>query len=219
MNSKLKPATAAFFTGRSTVEIAQDLLGKELLYHSPSGLVGGWIVETEAYLGQNDSAAHAYQGRRTAFSEPLYLAPGTLYIYRLRAYLLVDIVTQAIGDPQGVLIRAIQPSVGLAIMQNNRPVAAPQVTNGPGKLMQALGITDQTMNRQNLETADLQVNLANARRPQTINTSQRIGVSQNGSGAQAPLRFTVAHNPYLSRATKKSTDWQTAGWQTAQTRL
>lgn len=75
-----------FFTGRPTEKIAQALLGKQITYTNADGITtGGLIVETEAYLGENDSASHAYNGRRTNYSESLYGNPGNIYLYQIRA--------------------------------------------------------------------------------------------------------------------------------------
>ena len=78
-----------FFTGRPTTEIAQDLLGKLVVYDGPDGMTGGYIVETEAYLGENDSASHAFNGRRTGYSESLYGQPGDIYLYQPVAFYVI----------------------------------------------------------------------------------------------------------------------------------
>lgn len=198
-----KFATADFFTGRPTIEIAQALLGTTLLYRNPGGTVGGLIVETEAYLGANDTAAHAYNGRRTAFSEPLYREPGTLYIYRLRANYLLDIVTQPAETPEGVLIRAIEPTLNVDQQLTNRGKTGVQVTNGPGKLMQALGIQDQDMNLLPIADSNIAVDLTQSRVPQHISALPRVGVNAEAASGQLPLRFVVAGNPYISDSRKR----------------
>lgn len=196
-------ATAAFFTGRPTTEIAQALLGTTLLYRTLTTTLGGLIVETEAYLGTQDTAAHAFNGRRTAFSEPLYRDPGTLYIYRLRANFLLDIVTQPAETPEGVLIRAIEPTINISKMVANRGKDGVLVTNGPGKLMQALGIQDQQMNLHPLATSDLAIDLAQTRQPVKIQALPRAGVNPDAASGQLPLRFVVAGNPYQSDSHKR----------------
>ncbi|ETY73003.1 3-methyladenine DNA glycosylase [Lactiplantibacillus fabifermentans T30PCM01] len=210
--SKFQLVTPAFFTGRPTTKIAQDLLGTMLLYRSPQGIVGGLIVETEAYLGTNDTAAHAYHGRRSAFSEPLYREPGTLYIYRLRANYLLDLVTQPAETPEGVLIRAIEPVIDVNQLISNRGKSGVLVSNGPGKLMQALGIQDQEMNLQLITDSDLAIDLAQRRTPQQITAVPRVGVNAEAASGQLPLRFIVAGNPYISDSRKR--DWRDDhGWQ------
>ena len=204
-------ATAAFFTGRPTTEIAQDLLGTTLLYRSAHGLTGGLIVEAEAYLGTHDTAAHAFNGRRSAFSEPLYRAPGTLYIYQLRANHLFDIVTQPIDVPEGVLIRAIEPTHGLDQMLVNRGKRGVQITNGPGKLAQALGIQNKEYNLTALTDSPFEISLSEAKKPRQILALPRVGVNPAAASGQLPLRFVVAGNPYISDSRKR--DWQADhGW-------
>ena len=85
-----------FFTARPTPQIAKDLLGRLLVFHGRKGDVGGWIVETEAYVGEQDSASHAFGGRRTDYSESLYGMPGNLYIYQIRSHYCVDIVVHLV---------------------------------------------------------------------------------------------------------------------------
>lgn len=207
-------ASTDFFTGRPTTEIAQALLGTTLLYRTPTMTVGGLIVETEAYLGTNDTAAHAYNGRRSAFSEPLYRGPGTLYIYRLRANYLLDIVTQPAETPEGVLIRAIEPSIQPEQLVANRGKSGVLVSNGPGKLMQALGIQDQAMNLQPITDSELAIDLSHRKVPREILALPRVGVNPTAASGQLPLRFVVAGNPYLSDIKKR--DWQPDhGWQAA----
>ncbi|RRK10717.1 DNA-3-methyladenine glycosylase [Lactiplantibacillus garii] len=205
-------ATASFFDGRPTTEIAQALLGTTLLYRSNHGLIGGLIVETEAYLGTHDTAAHAYKGRRSKFTEPLYRAAGTLYIYQLRANLLFDIVTQPLNVPEGVLIRAIEPTYALDQMLTNRGKSGVQVTNGPGKLAQALGIHDQTYNLVSIDDSPFEISLKDVRHPRQIKAVPRVGVNPDAASGQLPLRFIVAGNPYISDSRKR--DWQSDhGWQ------
>nr|WP_252902619.1 DNA-3-methyladenine glycosylase [Paucilactobacillus hokkaidonensis] len=193
----------SFYTNRETTAIAKDLLGKVLSYRSEQGVVSGYIVETEAYLGQQDSAAHAFNGRRTAFTEALYGQPGTIYIYQLRQQYMFDVVVQDEGNPQGVLIRGIEPLLGRSIMLRNRVIDGVNLTNGPGKLMQAFGIQSKQMNMQLLENADLTVKLTTDHYPAQIAASTRIGVNANGATGLQPYRFYVAHNPYVSRMKKK----------------
>ncbi|CAJ1230237.1 DNA-3-methyladenine glycosylase [Lactiplantibacillus xiangfangensis] len=205
-------ATADFFNGRPTTEIAKTLLGTTLLYRTGNNLTGGRIVETEAYLGTHDTAAHAYNGRRSKFTEPLYHEAGTLYIYQLRANLLFDIVTQPKGVPEGVLIRALEPTHDIDQMLVNRGKSGVQITNGPGKLAQALGITDQKDNLRLIDDSPFSISLAESREPGHIQAVPRVGVNPNAASGQLPLRFIVAGNPYISDSRKR--DWrEDHGWQ------
>ncbi|MFP4924779.1 DNA-3-methyladenine glycosylase, partial [Staphylococcus pseudintermedius] len=117
-----------------TIQTAQNLLGVQLIYEAPESTYSGYIVETEAYLGFKDQAAHGYQGRRTPKVESLYQQGGTIYAHVMHRHLLINFVTQEQGIPEGVLIRAIQPEAGIEMMQRNRGRQGYALTNGPGKL-------------------------------------------------------------------------------------
>lgn len=200
-----------FYTGRSTDQIAQDLLGHELVYRTPAGTLSGWIVETEAYLGEQDTAAHAFNGRRTPANAALYDAPGTIYIYVLRGYFMFDVVTQAAGTPQGILIRGIEPHLGRELMRRNRPKPDPAMTNGPGKLMAALGIQSKALNRTLLGAQNLTITPTATNVPRQITKTARVGVSA-GDWQERPLRFVVTGNPYVSASRKRDWDRAQHGW-------
>lgn len=202
-----------FFTGRPTTTIAQDLLGHELVYHGPQGTVSGLIVETEAYLGINDSASHAFGDRHTDYTASLYGNPGDLYIYQIRGMVCCDIVTQPAGEPQGILIRGLEPWRGAKQMAANRKTSGVNVSNGPAKLMKAFGISDRQLDGQAMSTAPLQVRLAATKTPLMVDAGPRIGVNPSGKDAQQPLRFTVHGNPYVSH-TKRRDDRADHGWTT-----
>ncbi|WP_251545863.1 DNA-3-methyladenine glycosylase [Limosilactobacillus caecicola] len=201
-----------FFTGRPTTTIAQDLLGRLVLYQGASGTVGGLIVETEAYLGEDDSASHAAGGRRTHYTESLYGAPGTLYIYQIRSHYCFDIVVQNTGEPHGILLRAIEPTVNVQQMIKNRGMTGVNVSNGPGKLMQALGIQDRSLDGQPMAIAPLKIKLQKRRMPRQIISGPRVGVNQAGKNASDRLRFYVAGNPYVSKIRQRDVDSEHYGW-------
>lgn len=202
-----------FFTGRPTTEIAKSLLGHELFYQGPQGKLGGLIVETEAYLGTNDSASHAFGDRHTNYTASLYGNPGDLYIYQIRGMVCVDIVAQDANEPQGILIRAIEPTSGIEQMVANRQMTGINISNGPAKLMAALGISDRQFDGMPMAEAPLQINLTASKIPLLIDAGPRIGVNQQGKNAQEPLRFSVHGNPYVSH-TKRRDDRDDYGWQT-----
>lgn len=208
---------AGYFEQADTVTLAKRLLGKQLFYQSPAGLLSGYIVETEAYLGQSDQAAHAFGGHRSAKNEALYHEAGTIYIYTIYGQFLLNLITQAVGVPQGILIRGLEPHYGLKQMQANRRrtlKSAFELTNGPGKLMKALGIQSLDLNLASFETSPLTLSLTAVKQPQTIVAAPRIGINKNkGNWESAPLRFYVAHNPYVSKMPRRQMDLTNYGWQ------
>lgn len=201
-----------FFTGRPTTAIARDLLGKLVVYDGPDGMTGGYIVEAEAYLGENDSASHAYNGRRTGYSESLYGQPGDIYLYQIRGHYCFDIVVQDRDEPQGILLRGIEPAIGADLMAAHRKMTGVNVTNGPGKLVQALGIHSRELDGQPMETSPLRVDLDRYKIPREIITTPRIGVNMRGKDGAKPQRFFVAGNPYVSGMRKRMMDRQEHGW-------
>ncbi|MBW1606208.1 DNA-3-methyladenine glycosylase [Lactobacillus sp. Sy-1] len=205
-------AVKAFFDDRPTEVIAADCLGRKLIYDGPKGTVAAYIVEAEAYLGEQDSTAHAYQGRRTSSVEPLYGQPGTVYIYSIHGRYLFDVVTQRKDVPQGILIRAGEPCAGIEIMEQNRSKHGVNLTNGPGKLMEAFGIHDMKMNQLFVNACPIRMDLDHRLIPSQVATGARIGVNQSGPSAQLPLRFYVAGNPYVSGMLKRNT-LANNGWQ------
>ena len=185
----------SFFKSATTPELARQLLGKTLTYQTLNGLVGGLIVETEAYVGAQDRAAHSFGNRRTPSNEGLYGPGGSLYIYSQRQYFFFDIATQEQDNPEGILIRAIQPTLGLEIMEQNRQKHGFDLTNGPGKLMQAFGVTDKSENLRKLAESRFAIDFKNYRIPEEIIATPRIGISQaEPYWAEIPLRFVVAGN-------------------------
>jgi DNA-3-methyladenine glycosylase len=134
------------FYDRPTLTVAQELLGKVLVHHTAAGVASGMIVETEAYIGEDDPACHAAPGP-TRRNEPLYGPPGIAYVYlNYGIHYLVNAVTQAEGDPAAVLIRALEPVDGIPLMMRRRAAASGDIRvndlcRGPGNLTKALGIT------------------------------------------------------------------------------
>ena len=126
--------------------MAEELLGKVLVHRTREGVASGVIVETEAYIGEDDPACHASFGR-TPRNEPLYGPPGLAYVYvNYGIHSLVNAVTEADGHPAAVLIRALQPLEGIALMKKRRAsegriVDEHDLCRGPGNLTRALGIT------------------------------------------------------------------------------
>lgn len=203
-----------FFTGRPTEEIARSLLGKLITYTSVDGSkTGGLIVETEAYLGENDSASHAYNGRRTNYSESLYGNPGNIYLYQIRGHYCFDVVVQDAEEPQGVLIRGLEPTVNQKQMTINRRMSGFNLSNGPAKLVQVLGIHSRELDGHPLETSPLTIDLTAGRKPRKITTTSRIGVNLKGKDGRKPYRFYVKGNPYVSGLRKREMNLEDYGWE------
>lgn len=201
----------SFFTNRPTETIAQDLLGKLLVYNSPVGPVGGYIVETEAYLGKNDPGAHAYQGKHGKANDPLYGEAGIVYIYAIRGFYAFDVVTQPVNEPEGVLIRGLEPAIGEALMRQNRTRPGFELSNGPGKLMQALNIHDTKMNYQHFADSPIKIVQDYSKTPKRIAESPRIGV-RTAENWSDHYRYFVQGNPYVSKLRKREIDFETFGW-------
>jgi DNA-3-methyladenine glycosylase len=143
------------FYERPTLDVARDLLGKVLVHRRRGVLTSGVIVEVEAYIGESDPACHAAPGP-TARNQPLYGTPGHAYVYlNYGIHYMVNIVTEAAGSPAAVLIRALEPLDGVAVMRRRRSritkgrptakrgleICAHDLCRGPGNLTMALGIT------------------------------------------------------------------------------
>lgn len=184
--------------GFKTEEIAQALLGCLLVNETDDGRTAGVIVETEAYLGTIDEAAHSFNGRKTKRIQAMFERAGSLYVHQMHRHVLVNLVTQDVGEPQGVLIRALEPVEGLQLMERRRHRKGRELTNGPGKLSQALGIT-MAYNLGHIQESKLSLELDKRKTPEEILKSGRIGIHNKGSWTDAPLRFYVKGNPYVSR--------------------
>lgn len=181
------------FYGRDGLTVARDLLGKVLV----CGDCAGIIVETEAYMAPMDRASHAFGGRRTLRTEPLFGPPGHAYIYLTYGmYHCLNAVCAPEGEPQCVLIRALEPIRGLEHMAARRRNAPTRdLCRGPGRLCMALGL-DRSRNTADLCAGDFCITEGDA--PGEIVTTPRIGVDNSGEAAQYPWRFCCAGNRYVS---------------------
>lgn len=194
---------------KETEDLAQALVGKILVRETPKGTIRGRIVETEAYLGVEDPACHAYQGRHTKRNHPLYMKAGTLYVHQIYGiHRLLNIINKEEGTPEGVLIRAVEIMEGLDLASKSRfskpfealsPYQRKNISNGPGKLTQAL-LIDKSFNEKNIFSEDL--HLEDDGYKPLLEKDKRIGIDYAGEAALRPLRFFEKDNPRVSK--KKS---------------
>jgi DNA-3-methyladenine glycosylase len=185
------------FYERETEIVARELLGTVLECETHEGLASGIIVETEAYLGEHDLACHAVVGR-TQRTEHLYGPPGISYVYFIYGmYWCFNAVTRSEGLPSAVLVRALEPLDGIALMHKRRPnvKSAVDLTNGPGKLCTALGITG-TLSGKSLQRKPLLIREGEQIPDDRIETTTRIGITRS---ADWPLRWVVSGNRFVSR--------------------
>jgi DNA-3-methyladenine glycosylase len=185
------------FYQRDPKIVAQELLGKLLVRELDDKRISGIIVETEAYLADNDEAAHAFKGK-TNRNKSLFLDGGHAYVYRIHAQHCLDAVCQTEGVGGSVLIRAVEPVAGIEIMQRLRGVdELLKLTTGPGKLCKALAIdmsfdgADLTLPNSALKICTPDTNITHE-----IISSSRIGISK---AKEHQLRFYIKHNKFISR--------------------
>jgi DNA-3-methyladenine glycosylase len=182
------------FYAQATEEVARHLLGKTLV-HGPTA---GIIVETEAYLGGEDLAAHSARGI-TERTRVIFGPPGHAYVYFIYGmYECLNIVVEPEGKPGCVLIRALEPIAGVEIMQRRRPAAkrVEDLASGPGKLTLAMGITRAHYGADLTRGALVVREPAEPRKPE-IEVTPRIGIRQC---ADWPLRFVIRGNRFVSGA-------------------
>ncbi|RJX28147.1 MAG: DNA-3-methyladenine glycosylase [Dethiobacter sp.] len=180
-----------------TVEIARSLLGARLVYFSPEGLTSGIIVETEAYLSQDDPACHAARGK-TKRNAVMFGPPGRAYVYFIYgSYYCFNVVTNGEGVGEAVLIRALEPVEGLGLMQKRcgRGQKKNNLTSGPGKLCQAMGICREH-NGMSLQEYPFFIAAGVAPDNLSVGVSGRIGINQ---GQDKQWRFYLKGNPFVSR--------------------
>lgn len=198
----------SFYSAYDTRTLARKLLGCELVHESPDGLTSGIIVETEAYL-QDDPACHAFN-RRTTRTEPMYGIAGTAYVYLIYGmYQCFNIVSNAEGIGEAVLIRALQPTAGIELMETRRSIrpgkrqiipstgkiTLKELCRGPGKLVQAMGIERDTHNAALLSGDSLYVR-AQVTAPQAVIEGPRVGINV---GRELPYRYYIKDNIFVSK--------------------
>lgn len=194
-----------FYQGDDVVAISRALIGKYLFTYIDGAITGGYIVETEAYNGVIDRASHAFGNRLTPRTKTMFEHGGIAYVYLCYGiHEMFNVVTSVEGQPHAILIRAINPTDGLDIMQfrRNMPVVKPTITSGPGSVAKALGIS-RTVNAVSLQGDEIWIE----DRGLVIDADQiaavpRVGVDYAGEDALLPYRFYVKGNPYVSKPNK-----------------
>jgi DNA-3-methyladenine glycosylase len=185
----VRPLPKSFFARHARV-VARELLGASIISKLGPQQLSGIITETEAYLGRDDPASHAYQGRRHPGNENLYGAPGTWYVYR--SYGIHWCANLVCGKPApggAVLLRGILPIEGLSLMRRRRGgIGDRQLTNGPGKLCQAMGITRALDGRLMWRSA-VEIVAGKGSPLGTLLVTPRIGITK---AVEWPLRFVRA---------------------------
>ena len=186
---KLEEPDRSFYR-RTTVRVARDLVGAWIARRWRGRWYGARIVETEAYLGPGDAAAHSFRGRRTLRVEPMYADGGHLYVFFVYGmHHCVNVVTRRAGQAEAVLLRAAEGGAG----------APARLLSGPGKLCAALGITRDASGRDLLSDGDLRIlRRPRARRPR-IGVSARIGIDYAAEASGWPLRFFDVDSAAVSR--------------------
>jgi DNA-3-methyladenine glycosylase len=184
-----------WLTGDS-IEVAPRLLGLELVSNSGGVETAGRIVEVEAYHGPEDPASHAFRGRPTKRTAPMFDIGGTVYVYfSYGVHTCMNITTGQKGEGQAVLIRALEPTTGIDTMAARRGTTnLRQLCSGPGKLTQALAITLDLSGTRLGQTLSVRPPSAPVD-PALIAAGPRIGVSK---AIDHPWRFYLKDNPFVS---------------------
>ncbi|WP_223588632.1 DNA-3-methyladenine glycosylase [Neobacillus bataviensis] len=199
MAKELVPLPQSFFE-QPTLELAKALLGSLLVKETDEGIAAGYIVESEAYIGPGDRAAHSFNNKRTPRTEIMFHRSGLAYTYLMHTHCLFNVVSGGEENPEAVLIRALEPVYGIGLMKTRRGIDdVTKLTDGPGKLTKSLAITMVDYGHQ-LTLPPLFV--AAGFRPESISAGKRIGIDNSGEARDYPWRFWVTDNKYVSRHQK-----------------
>lgn len=188
-----EPLTRIFFA-RPADQVAVDLLGNVVVSRLGGRTTAGRIVESEAYHGPDDPASHAAR-LRNGRVQVMFSEVGIAYVYRSYGiHAMLNVVAHAAGEVGAVLIRAVEPILGVDVMRDRRgDVRDRQLSAGPGNLCQAMGIT---LDEHGIDlTSQGSLWIGAGRRVEVIHVSPRIGISR---GVEAPLRYFLAGSPYVS---------------------
>jgi len=190
------------FYEREPLAVAKALLGKVVVHETSEGTTAGRIVETEAYMGPEDKASHAYGGLRTCRTEPQFGAKGHAYVYLIYGmyYCFNVSVGEVPGKPEAVLMRALEPVEGMGLMVRRRPAAKGNVVklaNGPSKLCMAMDISKK-QNGADVCTPPFYIRDAQPVPEEGIDAATRIGVDYADEWKHKPWRFYKRNCPNVS---------------------
>lgn len=199
-----------FYLWEDTLQIAKDLIGKTLVVPTEKGVrVSASIVETEAYLGAIDKAAHSFGNRRTKRTEPMFGIGGTVYIFFVYGmYFQFNVVVGDIDSPHAILIRAVEPIENIEVMRKRRisksknpdlKMPDKNLTSGPGKLCIALGL-DKSFDGADLLGDKVWIEDAAEVSKKTIASGKRIGIDYAEEFIEKRWRFWVRDNIFVSRS-------------------
>ena len=191
-----EPVSPSFFD-QPTLDLARNLLGQYIVHQHPEGLLVAKIIETEAYMGAEDRAAHSFGNRRTKRTEIMFGEPGLVYTYQMHTHTLINVVSGPIGTPRAILIRAGEPIMGHELMQQFRgKTNMKDWTNGPGKLAKALGIT---MNYYGHHWSKEPLFIAIGPGVEEVEIGPRVGIQNSGEAVHYPYRFSEKGHPMVSK--------------------
>lgn len=193
----------SFFIDVDVVTLSRRLLGCHLNTLVDGKITSGRIVETEAYRGRDDKACHAFNYKRTKRTETMFMEGGHAYVYLCYGiHHLFNVVVNVEGEPDAILIRAIEPIKGVEEMLLRRKInkIKPQLTAGPGVLSKAMGI-DKSMNNVDLTAIEspVWIELMEPVEVDNIISGPRIGINYAEECVEWPWRFCIKNNDYLSR--------------------
>lgn len=192
-----------------TLKVAKELLGKYFIYQTRQGKLVGKIVETEAYLGPQDRASHAFGNKKTLRNQAEYLKGGHIYIYLVYGmYWQLNISTASEGKPECVLIRSLEPIEGISQMAKNRKIEPftksgainPNLTNGPGKLCQAMKLDKSHYGLDLVKSGQVYLEDRGEKiLKSAVKTGPRIGIDYAGSWKNKPWRFYFKNSCFVSQ--------------------
>lgn len=187
---------------RDACSVAHDLIGKILVHDSENGLTSGIIVETEAYRGPHDKAAHSYNGRRTSRTEIMYHEGGLVYVYMIYGmYYCFNVTASVNGSPEAVLVRAIQPLEGIELMSERRNTQRMiNLCNGPGKLCSAMGIS---IKHYGIDLCGNELFITEGCDDFNVSTSERINIDYAEECRSFQWRYFAEGSKFVSKVKPK----------------